>query len=122
MTDTLEHGASARAVVAGLRPSRPAKQDAAELRAARGRKGVMATVPVVLAGAMTVSMNLTGPLDSASAAPKKPARPKSELAKTLREILLTTAKSNAAVAPVAPTTYTVVPGDSVSSIAGRYGV
>jgi len=81
----------------------------------------MATVPLVLAGAMTVTLNLAGPVDSASAAPKKPMKPKSELAKTLREILLSSARSNAAVT-VAPTSYTVVPGDSVSSIAGRYGV
>ncbi|HEU0205407.1 MAG TPA: LysM peptidoglycan-binding domain-containing protein [Pseudolysinimonas sp.] len=81
----------------------------------------MATVPIVLAGAMTVSLNLAGPVDSASAAPKKPMRPKSEFAKTLREILLSSAKSNAAGAAV-PTTYRVAPGDSVSSIAGRYGL
>jgi len=81
----------------------------------------MATVPLVLAGAMTVTLNLAGPVDSASAAPKKPMKPKSELAKTLREILLSSARSNAAVT-VAPSSYTVVPGDSVSSIAGRYGV
>jgi len=81
----------------------------------------MATVPIVLAGAMTVSLNLAGPVDSASAAPKKPMKAKSELAKTLREILLSSAKSNASVA-VAPAKYTVAPGDSVSSIAGRFGL
>jgi LysM repeat protein len=81
----------------------------------------MATMPIVLAGAMTVSLNLVAPVQSASAAAKRPMKPKSELAKTLREILLTSAKSNAAVA-VAPTSYTVTAGDSVSSIAGRYGV
>jgi len=81
----------------------------------------MATVPIVLVGAMTMSLNLAGPVDSASAAPKKPMRPKSEPTKTLREILLSSAKSNAAVA-AAPAAYTVAPGDSVSSIAGRYGL
>jgi len=81
----------------------------------------MATVPIVLAGAMTVSLNIAGPVDSASAAPKKPVKAKSELAKTLREILLSSAKSNAAVS-VAPAKYTVAAGDSVSSIAGRFGL
>jgi LysM repeat protein len=81
----------------------------------------MATVPIVLAGAMTVSLNLVAPVDAASAAPKRPMKPKSELAKTLREILLSTARSNSATV-VTPTNYTVVPGDNVSSIAGRYGV
>jgi LysM repeat protein len=80
----------------------------------------MATVPIMLAGAMTVTFNLAAPADSASAAPKRPTKPKSELAKTLREILLTSAKSNASAAP--PPSYTVVPGDNVSSIASRYGV
>jgi LysM repeat protein len=81
----------------------------------------MATVPIVLAGAMTMSLNVVGPVDSASAAPKKPMKPKSEPAKTLREILLSSAKSNAAVT-AAPAKYTVAPGDSVSSIAGRFGL
>ena len=128
MTDTFERGSFARAVFSGLLPSsgaRTGRHNAAEaatgFRSARWRTGVMATVPIVLAGAMTVSLNLAAPVESASAAPKRPMKPKSELAKTLREILLTSAKSNAAVA-VAPTNYTVVPGDSVSAIAGRYGV
>lgn len=123
MTDTSERESLARAVFAGLLPSngRTDARHSAAARSARLRSGVMATVPIVLAGAMTVTLNLAGPMDSASAAPKKPIKPRSELAKTLREILLSSAKSNASTA-VAPTRYTVVPGDSVSSIAGRYGV
>ena len=128
MTDTFERGSFARAVFSGLLPSngsRSGRHNAAEpatgFRSSRWRTGVMATMPIVLAGAMTVSLNLVAPTESASAAPKRPVKPKSELAKTLREILLTSAKSNASVA-VAPTSYTVVPGDNVSSIAGRYGV
>jgi len=126
MTDISERESLARAVFGGLLPSTggtPARHSAVEPspRSARWRSGVMATVPLVLAGAMTVTLNLAGPVDSASAAPKKPMKPKSELAKTLREILLSSARSNSAVT-VAPTSYTVVPGDSVSSIAGRYGV
>jgi len=124
MTDTSERESFARAVFSGLVPSTPPSTTPSAGRqaaAAHWRSGVMATVPIVLAGAMTMSLNLAGPVDSASAAPKKPMRPKTELAKTLREILLSSAKSNAAVtAP--PGKYTVVPGDSVSSIAGRYGL
>jgi len=128
MTDTFERSSFARAVFSGLRPStgsRTGRHTAAEpatgLRSARWRSPVMATVPIVLAGAMTVSLNLVAPVDAASAAPKKPMKPKSELAKTLREILLSTARSNSATVST-PTAYTVVPGDNVSSIAGRYGV
>ena len=90
-------------------------------RSAKWRSPAMATVPIVLAGAMTVGLNLLAPVDAASAAPKRPVKPRSELAKTLREILLSSAKSNTSTA-AAPSSYTVVPGDSVSAIAGRYGV
>lgn len=128
MTDTFERDSFARTVFSGLVPTgstrngrHAAVEPATGFRSARWRSPVMATVPIVLAGAMTMSLNLAGPLEAATAAPKRPAKPKSELAKTLREILLTSAKSTASVAAT-PTTYTVVPGDSVSSIAGRYGV
>lgn len=126
MTDTFERGSLARAVFSGLLPSsKPSTGRHVEavpptgFRSHRWRSGAMVTVPIVLAGAM--SLTLVAPSESASAAPKRPMKPKSELAKTLREILLTSAKSNASVA-VPPTRYTVLPGDSVSSIAGRYGV
>ena len=132
MTDTSERDSYARVVFSGLVPSTTASktgragrhsgdEPSAGFRSAHWRSGVMATVPIVLAGAMTMGLNLAGPADSASAAPKKPMRLKSEPAKTLREILLSSAKSNAAVT-AAPATYTVVPGDTVSSIAGRYGL
>jgi LysM repeat protein len=122
MTDIFERGVFARSVLSGLLPSGSGRHTAPEpsVRSTRWRRGVMATVPLVLAGAMTVSLNLTGPAPSASAAPKKVLKQKSEPAKTLREILLTSATSNAA--PAAPTSYTVQPGDSVSAIAGRFGV
>jgi LysM repeat protein len=108
-------------------------------RSTRMGKGVMATVPIVLAGAMTVSMNLTGPLESASAATKRPVKAKSELAKSLREIITTavtartatahaasalasTALASTVHASTAPSTYAVAAGDTVSSIAGRFGL
>jgi LysM repeat protein len=125
MTDTSERESFARAVFSGLVPSPVARTgrhaEPAGFRSPHWKSGVMATVPIVLAGAMTMSLNVVGPVDSASAAPKKPMKPKSEPAKTLREILLSSAKSNAAVT-AAPAKYTVAPGDSVSSIAGRFGL
>jgi LysM repeat protein len=94
-------------------------------RSTRMGKGVMATMPIVLAGAMTVSMNLTGPLEPASAAGKRPVKAKSVLAKSLREIIApavkTTAVTTTAIAG-SPSSYIVTAGDTVSSIAGRFGL
>jgi LysM repeat protein len=125
MTDSFERGSHARAVFAGLLPSsdsggaRHLEAVPTGFRSRRWRSGAMFTLPIVLAGAM--SLTLVAPSDSASAAPKRPTKPKSELTKTPREILLTAARSSTSVA-TAPTRYTVRPGDTVSSIAGRYGV
>jgi LysM repeat protein len=126
MSETTDRGAFARRVFSGLIPSASEHPLHADIpfRSTRMGKGVMATVPIVLAGAMTVSMNLTGPLESASAASKRPVKAKSELAKSLREIITTAVKSTAVTttAAAAPTSYTVTAGDTVSSIAGRYGL
>jgi LysM repeat protein len=92
----------------------------------RVRQGMLTTMPIVLASAMTVSMNLTGPIDAASAAPKRPATPKSTLspaAKAAKEAAETAARQAlAAAAASAPSTYTVRAGDTISGIAARYGV
>jgi len=131
MSETTDRGAFARRVFSGLIPSAAEHPQHADIpfRATRMGKGVMATMPIMLAGAMTVSMNLTGPLESASAAAKRPVKAKSELAKSLREII-TSAVTSSAVTPAAvtrtaaaaPTSYTVTAGDTVSSIAGRFGL
>lgn len=131
-----QDGAIARAVFAGLTPSRVA-QAAAE--AAEGehrrrlRQGVMNTVPIMLAGAMTVGMNLTGPIESAAAQPKRPESPKSTLspaaraaaeaaaAEALREAQ-TARETQASLVASAPASYVVQRGDTVSGIAARYGL
>ena len=120
MTDT--HDRVARSVFAGLTPSAAAKaaneQNEAEARRRR-RQGVMTTMPIVLAGAM-VGMNLTGPVDTAGAAPKRPVSPKSAVSPTVREAAAAPA---AASAPASiPATYVVKAGDTVSGIAARFGV
>lgn len=100
---------------------------------ARLIKGVLNTIPIVLVGSMALSMNLTGPIQSTT--PKRADKPKatpSELGKVIRGALAEAAKS-ASTAPAdtarssittasAPSTYRVVAGDTVSSIAGRYGL
>ncbi|HWH25929.1 MAG TPA: LysM peptidoglycan-binding domain-containing protein [Pseudolysinimonas sp.] len=84
----------------------------------------MTTMPIVLAGAMTMSLNVTAPL-SADAAVKRPSKPKTDSSATLRQ-QLTAAKARSAAATSAPAsipaTYTVAAGDTVSAIAARFGV
>jgi LysM repeat protein len=102
----------------------------------RAGRNLFATIPIVLAGSMAVGLGLTGPIEPV--VPKRAEKPKStpvELAKTLRTAFASaTAKASPApvatstITPVvaqvaaAPTTYTVVAGDTVSGIAGRYGL
>ncbi|MHB1171077.1 MAG: LysM peptidoglycan-binding domain-containing protein [Lacisediminihabitans sp.] len=90
------------------------------------------TIPLVLAGSMAITMNLTGPIDSSNA--KRADKPKTtptELGKAIREAFVNAgrAASNPAIAAAAaataasaPSSYMVVAGDTVSSIAGRYGL
>lgn len=97
-------------------------------------RNLMSTLPIVLAGSMAMSMNLTGPIDTAHAkTPVKPRSSPSELGKTIREAFAAATRAAANPTPVtvsdaqtsiasAPATYTVAAGDSVSSIAGRFGL
>jgi LysM repeat protein len=90
-------------------------------------------MPVVLVGSLAIaSMNITGPIDTSAL--KRPNHPDSDAANlgtSLRDAYAArNAKTvTAEVAPVgdlstasAPSTYTVHGGDTVSSIAGRYGL
>lgn len=74
-------------------------------------------MPLVLAGALTVSMNITAPLPPASAQPKKPTLPETSGARALAA-----AVTAAAVTTTVPSTYRVATGDTVSAIASRYGL
>lgn len=123
MQNTQEIDDRARAVFAGLTPTTPPPP----LRAARElpgssaiTKGMMATMPIVLTGALTVTGVVT-PVDSATAAERKPAKAKSSLGSTVRAAVAA-ASTTVARTPSAPSTYTVVAGDTVSSIAARYGL
>ncbi|MCU1418314.1 MAG: LysM peptidoglycan-binding protein [Schumannella sp.] len=132
MNETGDSAATARAVFAGMAPS-AATRAAGELRDGearrRMRQGVMSTMPIVLAGAMTVSMNLTGPIETAAATPKRPVTPKSELSPSARAAVERAAAQaqQAARAAVAaqsalPAHYVVKAGDTVSGIAARFGL
>jgi LysM repeat protein len=102
----------------------------------RAGRNLFATIPIVLAGSMAVGLGLTGPIDPV--VPKRTEKPRStpgELARSLRTAFASaTAKASptpvatSTITPVvaqvaaAPTTYTVVAGDTVSGIAGRFGL
>src|SRR6478735_2112158 len=113
----------ARAVFAGLAPSAPTAAPARTRDTAAHSafaKGMMATVPIVLAGTLTVT-GAIAPVHAAPASERKPAKPKSTLGSTVRAAVVAAAATTKTQA-AAPTTYTVKAGDTVSSIAGRYGL
>lgn len=148
MTDTPERNAwTARSALSGMVPTRAATGPvrtgvavstdplAVEPPAERSRlaKSLFATMPIVLVGSMAVAMNLTGPIEPTQ--PKRTLKPRtmtSELGKTIRDALsaANAAVKLAATGPIpaisataaAPSTYKVVAGDTVSSIAGRFGL
>lgn len=136
----------ARRVFGGLTPRTPglasgstaaptlaATGDASARAAARARSAALSTMPLVLTGALTLGLGLTGPVDAAHAAPRKPLSPKPQQAlgpATLRAAL---AQIGTAITPgampatavattAAPAFYTVEAGDTVSSIAARFGL
>lgn len=121
MQQTHEVEDRARTVFAGLAPTpqttaRPARENAVPSAIA---KGMMATMPIVLTGALAVT-GVVSPADAAPAAERKPAKPKTSLGSTVRAAVAATAAVKAQAA--APATYTVKAGDTVSSIAGRFGL
>ncbi len=99
-------------------------------------KSLFTTLPIVLVGSMAISANLTGPIQTAEAKPRgdKPRSTPSEFGKSIREAFTAAARASTnpnaapvssaktAVAATAPGTYRVAAGDTVSSIAGRYGL
>jgi len=108
----------------------PMDLDAEGLRASdsfaktRWNKSLRSTVPLVLAGALSVSMTFTGAIEPASAAQKKPVKPKGEMRAALPAMAAPAAVATAATstATAVPATHKVSAGDTVSSIAGRYGL
>lgn len=114
------HQTRAHAVFDGLMPSVDAGRADLALRAARH------TVPLLLVGTLA-AMTLTGPVEPAIAAPA-PAKPKG-MAGALRHAvqaantaIKTTGAALTRTAALAPATYQVVAGDTVSDIAGRFGL
>jgi LysM repeat protein len=86
-------------------------------------------LPIMLAGSMVAGLGMTGPIEPVVA--RKADKPKTTpatLAKSIRTVFTSASVAATATTPPAaavadaPTTYTVVAGDTVSGIAGRYGL
>ncbi|CAN5330761.1 hypothetical protein BH11ACT3_BH11ACT3_17560 [soil metagenome] len=121
MSDVRASGDTANAGFAGRTPATGARHRSdAEPLADAVRAVVMSTMPIVLTGALAVGFGLTGPIETASAAPKHPMKPKADSSRALKSQVAAAAAPAAATS--APTQYTVVSGDSVSRIASRFGL
>ncbi|WP_436232317.1 LysM peptidoglycan-binding domain-containing protein [Conyzicola nivalis] len=85
-------------------------------------------MPILLVGSIAVSMNLTGPIERVEA--KSPVGDKSEKSRpttdtAVRDAGVAAAENTPAgeiAVAAAPSTYRVAAGDTVSSVAGRYGL
>ena len=130
MTDTAAHESNsvAQHVFGGLVPT---LQEPTSHHNDRLARGVRHTVPILLVGSMAaITLNLTGPIEPAEAKPPvKPRGATAELGKSIKEAMATasaalrsTGATIARAATPAPPTYTVAAGDTVSDIAGRFGL
>jgi LysM repeat protein len=125
MTDVRDAQDTPRPLFPGLVSSEPTPADGARHRSERRRKpfdGFRRTLPFVVAGAMTMGLNLTGPVEPVSAAPKKPAKPKSDLTTSMRSLVGAAARVASGGGNAAASSYTVQAGDTVAAIAGRHGL
>ena len=97
----------------------------------RVARSMLNTVPIVLAGSMAIGLGLTGPItsvDRADAPVKRPHASPRPVLPTIEQAapvveqpaVVETAASSASV--LAPSSYTVVSGDTVASIAGSFGL
>lgn len=102
---------------------------------ARVAKSALSTIPIVLAGSLAMSMNLTGPiaLDDNRGADNDDAQNPSSLRDNVRKALndaqsthnaesTDIAAGELSIAATAPASYTVTAGDTISGIAGRFGL
>lgn len=135
MTDTAAHDAEnvARSVFAGLVPSEPLRRSDPHREALRARasRAAFSTVPIILLGSLAaMTLNLAGPAQPAEAKPpSKPRGGTAEPGKSVREAMAAmsgaaarTASAARTAPSAAPTTYRVAEGDTISDIAGRYGL
>jgi LysM repeat protein len=105
----------------GLAPTRATARHLSPRKRSRLGEGFRKTLPFVVASAMTVGFNLTGPIEPVVAAPKKPAKAKADHATPARAVAGTAPRTNGGGSS-ALSSYTVQAGDTVAAIAGRHGL
>ena len=132
MTDILNHTEGlARNVFAGLVPTSVGASPRTGERTRQARNA-FATGSILLVGSIAaMTLNLSGPVEAAEARPTMtPRGSASELGRTIREAIAaansaiksTAASLSRAAAAPAPVTYSVAAGDTISSIAGQFGL
>ncbi len=126
MTDVRDAEDTPRPLFPGLVSSDPTPAGARH-RGQRRRtplgEGFRKTLPFVVASAMTMGLNLTGPVEPVSAAPKKPAKPKADFSSSMRSLIgVATRVAAGGGSAAAASSYTVQAGDTVAAIAGRHGL
>lgn len=119
--DIRDAEATPRAPFPGLAPTRAAARHLSPRPRSRFGEGMRKTLPFVVASAMTVGLNLTGPVEPVQASPKKPSKPKADLSSSMRGLLSSAARATGGGAS-SVSTYTVQNGDTVAAIAGRHGL
>lgn len=118
MTDRFDGDAAELSPFPGLVPSEPPRTTPRP--PGRLGRGLRKTIPIVVASAMTVGLNITAPVDAVAASPKKPMKPRADLASAVRGLV---AGARVATTPgAAATSYTVQAGDTVAAIAVRHGL
>jgi len=100
-------------------PSR--SSDTSTGRSARRSKALLATMPIVLVGSLAVSLGMATPADAAPVkrVPKAKTGPTQTKLPTVAAPTITPASAPTAATP---STYVVEQGDTVSSIAGQFGL
>jgi LysM repeat protein len=123
MTETTPHarGNSANPVFEGLIPT--ATFTASSRRKRSPKRVLFSTVPIVLVGSLVaMTLNLTAPAEPVSAKPKLLPSESSKFLRSSPQAAATPTVEGSINTAATPETYTVAPGDTISEIAGRYGL
>ncbi|HWH98672.1 MAG TPA: LysM peptidoglycan-binding domain-containing protein [Pseudolysinimonas sp.] len=127
MTDVRDAENTPRPLFPGLVSSESPSTGRGKHRGPRRRgpfgEGIRKTLPFVVASAMTMGLNLTGPVEPVAAAPKKPAKPKADFSSSMRSLVGAAARvATGGGSAAGGSSYTVQAGDTVASIASRHGL